>query len=114
MRYSALVLLVLAIVFPVLVGVGVLLSEPPPKPTGSDLVYRQGSYSVRLTNEPCGNEEYREQLESEGIPPARRSAIASGSRTYSGCYTRTMSGDVLTLDYLATETGTLPKEGFKQ
>lgn len=76
------------------------------------LVYRQGTYSYRLTDDPCPSEEFALELETEGIPPARAAVITSGNRRSIGCWAKDIGGDVMTRQFNAVP-GTLPIDGFK-
>lgn len=111
-------LCVLAVVVGCFIAAGVIIrmeeapaAAPAPVTTG-ELVYRQGTYSYRLTDEPCPFEEFALELEAEGIPPARMAAITSGSRRFTGCWAKDIGGDVMTRQF-NVEPGTLPLDGFK-
>lgn len=83
-------------------------------PPGPGMVYRFGTYALALTDRTCPDDEMSSILESEGIPPARATVVTSGARRYSGCWALNIDGDVLSLDVLSAESGTLPKEGFRR
>lgn len=107
MRAAALVTLLLA---------ACAAEDQPVRPAAEgtgDLVYRFGTYSVRLTDMPCPFEDFIEELEAEGIPPARAAVITSGQRRHTGCWVRDMSGDVM-MRQADAELGVLPAEGFRR
>ena len=90
--------------------------NPLPAPSAiaatGDLVYRSGTYSVRLTDEPCPYEEITSTLDSEGIPPAKayRELLSDGRWALPGCWARDIGGDVMTMDTASNERKTIPKE----
>lgn len=107
----------------VALGAWLLLpAEPAPAVTpaashelpGPGMVYRFGTFAVALTDRTCPDDEASSILENEGIPPALAMVVTSGSRRWSGCWTRNIDGDVMTLDPTSTETGTLPRERFRR
>lgn len=81
-----------------------------PQPTG-DLMYRYGSFVLRLTEEPCPFEELDLQLSDEGIPPARayREQQRDGRWRTPGCWAADIGGDIMTRDTAGGE-GTIPRD----
>jgi hypothetical protein len=75
-------------------------------------VYRQGTYSLRLTQEACEQPELALALETEGIPPARIYFEEQGGRRAIGCWVRDVGGDISTLSAGGT-SGTVPSDWFK-
>lgn len=65
-----------------------------------DLVYRQGTMALRLTQEPCAYREIEEILENEGIPPVKAYVmVQEGRPTVRGCWAPAAYDDeVLTQD----------------
>lgn len=109
------------------VGAAVLAADlyfmgtPPAAPapvvvlaSGGDLVWRTGTMALRLTDESCPFDEERDQLELEGVPPAKRYIVTQAGRKRSGCYVKDMGGDVLTLEPAGREVGTIPMEWFRR
>ena len=65
----------------------------------SDPTYTSGGYSLRLTQEPCMVDEWRDWLEENGIPPALASVITQEGRpTITGCWAADASGDIMELN----------------
>jgi hypothetical protein len=92
-------------------------AEVPPVAAGtggSNLVWRTGTMVLRLTDEDCPFTEERDQLEAEGIPPAKRYVVTQAGRKRSGCYVKDMGGDVLTLEPDGREVGTIPIDWFRR
>ena len=74
-------------------------TAPMPQAGRGEMVWRSGSYVVRLTDEPCRFADFREQLEDEGIPPARAfMATQAGRPTVAGCWAHDIAGDVILRD----------------
>ncbi len=110
---AALALLLAVVALSVGAAMVILLAQPAPAAVATgDPVYRQGTYTVQLTQQACAYEELAMALEAEGIPPARTMLVTSGARHYSGCWVRDIGGDVMTQD-LTGAGGTLPREGFR-
>ena len=84
----------------------------PPGDAGK--VYRQGTYSVTLTELPCPFEEIASDLESEGIPPAKATSIISGGRHWHGCWAKDIGGDAMVRDPMSLERGTIPIDWFRR
>ena len=80
---------------------------------GGALVYRQGTFSVRLAELPCPFYEVREALEAEGVPPAKWAFITEGGRVHTGCWAPDGTGEILTQDQDG-RGGSLPQEWFKR
>lgn len=79
----------------------------PPAP---GMVYHYGSYTFALTDKPCPFPELAEELESDGIPPARVGIATSGDQSISRCWVADMGKDVMTLG--PDGGGTLPGNRF--
>jgi hypothetical protein len=78
-----------------------------------DLVYRQGNYSVRLLEKPCGFEELRSPLEEDGgMGDPHAAVIMEGARRISGCWMR--NTDEAHVQDLAGHGGSLPLSWFKR
>lgn len=84
----------------------------PPDRAEPGLVWRNGTMALTLTAEPCHIEDATLYLEQEGIPPARRYVVTQGSRSYSACWAADISGDIMTMDAVAQEPGTIPLDWF--
>lgn len=87
--------------------------EQPAAAATGELVYRSGSYSVRLTDAPCDQPELVGHLESEGIPPAKIAVVTAGQQRYHECWVMDIGGDVMTLD-LAGQQGTIPIDWLRR
>lgn len=83
-------------------------------PTG-DLVYRQGTHALRLTDAPCEFEEIDADLTERGIPPVKAylTLQRDGRWSMSGCWARTMGSEVLTRDTAGAD-GYIPADWFKR
>lgn len=95
---------------------GTRSAPSPPAPmvaASGDLEYRQGTYRVRLIEQPCPFYDVAEQLEAEGVPPAKRAAVTTGSRTHTACWIPDGTGEIMTLDQDG-KGGTLPQEWFRR
>lgn len=77
------------------------------------LVFNYGTFSMRLTDQPCPFEDQAAELESEGVPPARVYLAREGERTAMGCWAADMGGDIMTLSP-GGELGTVPLERFRR
>lgn len=107
--------IVLTMIAAALLGLAVLaanmlvLSTPAAAaaPASSDLVWRSGTYVLRLTGEPCAVPDLAGPLEEEGIPPARKFIATQPGRQSSGCWAKDIMGDILARD-LAGSMGDLP------
>lgn len=88
------------------------LSSAKLEPQLEELAYRRGSFALRFTEEPCPYDEIAEQLNNEGIPPAKayRELLADGRWALPGCWVRDISNDVMTLTSADQETKTIAKE----
>lgn len=106
-------LLVLALDMMALIQPAAANVPPPAAVATGPLTYRSGTFTLRLTEQPCPFPELREPLEEEGIPPARVYETTSIGRKGAGCYTHDMQGDVLTLD-LGGQDAFLPLKWFKR
>lgn len=86
----------------------------PPAATG-DLIYRQGTYAVRLTDAPCESEEIDADLSDRAIPPVKEylTLQRDGRWSVSGCWAKTMGAEVLTRDTAGAD-GYIPLDWFKR
>lgn len=99
----------------VLLAVGaaaVILRSEPPALTG-DPIYRQGTFSLRLTQHACEDEEINADLSDRGIPPVLEywTLQRDGRWSVTGCYAPDMDGDILTRDTVGGE-GFMPRKWF--
>lgn len=76
------------------------------------LVWRSGSATLRLTDRPCPSDELAEALESEGVAKPRAYEVTQGSRHYTGCWTKDVGGDVVTIEP-GREVGSIPIGWFQ-
>lgn len=98
----------------------IAMSEPvdampaPPAPVATGpLTYRQGTYTLRLTERACPFPELVQVLEDEGVPPALVYEVQEMGRASAGCYAFDIQGDVMTLD-LGGQEGMLPIGWFRR
>lgn len=83
-----------------------------PAGTG-EMVYRQGSYSVRLNEQPCAFQELRDALQADdAMGDAKAAVVMEGARRISGCWVRGI--DEVQLQDMAGHGGSLPLEWFKR
>ena len=78
-----------------------------------DLVYRSGTYSVRLTEKPCEDEELRGILEDIAVPPAKMYEITQVGKRSIGCWAYDMGGDVAAFSF-GGGSGTIPIDWFRR
>lgn len=99
-----------------LAGLAAGRSDAPATPTATgDPTYTSGTFTLRLSNEPCDLEEQAAELNDRGIPPAREyyTLQKDGHWSMSGCWAKDMSGDVLTRSTIGEE-GWLAAEWFRR
>lgn len=115
MRWLAYLAVVLLAIAGAIFGPHALSARTPlPQPAGpSGLVWRNGTFSMRLTDQPCEREDLRAELEEEGIPPAKVYIATQGSIHSIGCWVLDMSGDVMTRNARGEE-GTVPMGWFRR
>ncbi|NML44565.1 hypothetical protein HHL11_12435 [Ramlibacter sp. G-1-2-2] len=77
------------------------------------LVWRSGSATLRLTDRPCASEEFTRALETEGVTKARAYDVVQGSRRYSGCWSKDIGGDVVTMEP-GRDIGQIPLDWFRR
>jgi len=77
------------------------------------LVWRSGSATLRLTDRPCASEEFTRALETEGVTTARAYDVVQGSKRYSGCWTKDIGGDVVTMEP-GRDIGQIPLDWFRR
>jgi hypothetical protein len=76
------------------------------------LVWHSGSATLRLTDRPCASDELANQLDGEGVMKALAYEVTQGSRHYSGCWTKDVSGDVVTAEP-GRDIGSIPVAWFR-
>ncbi len=79
-----------------------------------DLVYRSGSYAIRLTEDPCDHEELEMMVGmAEGITPAKAAVVTTGTTRRAGCWAMNGGGSVVVRDYRSGQTDdVLPLDWF--
>lgn len=77
------------------------------------LVWRSGSATLRLTDRPCASEEFTRVLETEGVTQARAYDVVQGSKRYSGCWSKDIGGDVVTMEP-GRDIGQIPLDWFRR
>lgn len=85
----------------------------PPTDAVPGLVWRSGTAALRLTDRPCASEDFTRTLESEGVTTPRAYEVLQGSRRYSGCWSKDIGGDVLTME-AGRDIGTIPIGWFRR
>lgn len=96
---------------------GIVISEPDavqPAAEVGHLYWRSGTYTVELTDQPCGFTEFTLMLEEQGVPPAKASRLILAGRTFAGCWVKTMGGDVLLIDPTRDEASETPISWFRR
>jgi hypothetical protein len=84
-----------------------------PRPAGGDLFWRNGTFTLYLTSQPCASREFATDLEEAGIPPAKASLLVqTGRPTVQGCWVPDVEGDVLTRDAGGSD-GLVPASWFR-
>lgn len=76
------------------------------------LIWRYGSQTLTLTDSPCPFEEIAQELETEGIPPARAYVVVQGERRNTGCWAADLGGDVMTRAVNGPD-GVVPLDWFR-
>ena len=76
------------------------------------MVWRSGTVSLRLTDRPCPSEDLARALETEGVTKARAYELTQKSQRVTGCWSKDLGGDVLTLEE-GREIGTIPVGWFR-
>lgn len=87
-------------------------SAEKPDRAAPGLVWRSGSATLRLTDRGCPFEDLSAQLEIEGVAPARAYDVQQGTRKTTGCWSRDVGGDVITLEP-GKELGQVPLDWFR-
>lgn len=92
--------------------VGAERKKPAVEPNPAELAYIRGSFVMRFTEEPCPYEEVTDQLNNDGIPPAKayRELLGDGRWALPGCWVRDLSGDLMTMTTVDRDTKTIPAE----
>ena len=85
----------------------------PPTDAVPGLVWRSGTATLRLMDGPCPSPEFAQTLETEGVTKARAYEVVQGSRRYTGCWTKDIGGDVLTLEP-GRDIGSIPIDWFRR
>lgn len=75
------------------------------------LVWRSGTATMRLSAQPCPVEELARALEIEGRAPPRAYVVQQGSRQFTGCWSKDVDGDVITME-VNREPGSIPISWF--
>lgn len=89
-------------------------NRAPAVARSGDLEWRNGTYSVRLTELPCHFYELADELAADdGIPPAKGAVVMLGARGVSACWMKDIGGDVMIKD-MTGYTGMVPMEWFKR
>ncbi len=82
--------------------------------TGDRMVWRSGTSTIQLTDQPCPFAEFSSELEEWGIPPARAfELVQTGRPTVPGCWIPDYWGDVLTRD-ISGHGGMVPADWFRR
>jgi hypothetical protein len=103
------------------------LATPPPlaldarpasavQPDAGELVWRNGTLTLRLIEQPCRITELADALElSEGMPQAPQAAVVAqvGRGSISACWVADVNGDVVMRDAAGTE-GFIPMDWFQR
>lgn len=98
---------------------GVVLWQPVPAalpaPATGALVWRNGTFAMKLGDEPCPFEELDEALTERGVPPVKayRELQRDGRWSMPGCWAKDMGGDVVTMDTAGGE-GFVPIDWFNR
>jgi hypothetical protein len=91
----------------------VQVSQPaPPAEAVPGMVWRSGTATLRLTDRPCPSEEFTRALESEGVSKPRAYDVTQGSRRFSGCWSKDVDGDVVTMEP-GRDIGSIPIGWFQ-
>lgn len=77
------------------------------------IVWRSGTATLRLTDRPCPSEDLTLAVETEGVTKARAYEVQQGSRHYTGCWTKDISGDVVTMEP-GRDVGSIPIGWFRK
>lgn len=85
----------------------------PPTDAVPGLVWRSGTAALRLTDRPCPSEDFTHTLEGEGVTTPRAYEVMQGTRRYSGCWSKDIGGDVLTME-AGRDIGTIPIGWFRR
>ncbi|HET8746360.1 MAG TPA: hypothetical protein VFM98_12195 [Ramlibacter sp.] len=75
------------------------------------LVWHSGTATMRLTAQPCPIDEFARALELEGRAPPRAYVVQQGSRQFTGCWSKDVDGDVITME-VNREPGSIPISWF--
>ena len=89
---------------------------PGTQPGGSDLVWRNGTMTLRLTEQACQFDEVAlmlELVESTASPPKAAVAFQPGRDAQPSCWVLDVAGDVVTRDAAGNE-GFIPLGWFKR
>lgn len=108
--------LIAGLVLLVIMAVESLSAAPPTAEAEatSDLVWRNGSMTLRLTDRPCGFQALADDLNENGVPPAKALVIMQEGRPrVPGCWALDMDGDVLLRD-VSGQDGFAPMSWFKR
>ena len=76
------------------------------------LVWHSGTVTMRLTDQPCRVDDFARVLEVEGVVPPRTYVVHQGSREFSGCWSKDLGGDVITME-ANRDLGSIPIAWFR-
>jgi hypothetical protein len=116
MRWIAYLAVIFLAVAGTIIGALAFSAHEAPLPVATgDLVYRSGTYAVRLTDQPCEFEEIEVDLSDRGVPPVKEylTLQRDGRWTLAGCWAKTMGQEVLTRDTAGAD-GYIPSDWFKR
>lgn len=79
-----------------------------------DLVYKQGTMAIHLTDQPCGFQGIERLLEEEGIPPVHAYImVQEGRPQVRGCWVRAAYDDEVLVQDMAGGDSFMPFSWFK-
>jgi hypothetical protein len=95
----------------------VFLTENQPTvmqaPSG-DLIYKRGTMTIRLTEQPCGFQGLERILEEEGIPPVHAYVmVQEGRPQVRGCWVRAAYDDDVLIEDIGGGSSFMPLSWFK-
>lgn len=120
MRALAALIAVAALALAAVAGPLVFMASESPQaviqeaPEG-DLIYRQGTMAIRLTEQPCGFQGIERLLEEEGIPPVHSyTMVQEGRPQVRGCWVRAAYDDEVLLQDMGGGDAYMPLSWFKR
>lgn len=82
-------------------------------PSG-DLIYRRGTMTIRLTEQPCGFQGLERILEEAGVPPVQAYVmVQEGRPQMRGCWVRAAYDDEVLLEDISGGGSFMPLSWFK-